>query len=81
MTGLGKIAQDDEMIESTVAQRRNLDSERMRFETQEQRVAREVSALTIQLKKQNVVGFECSSDQSVLGVASVCIFCQRSICS
>ncbi|KLO13946.1 hypothetical protein SCHPADRAFT_903709 [Schizopora paradoxa] len=43
MTGLGKIAQDDEMIEFTVAQRRNLDSERMRFETQEQRLAREAA--------------------------------------
>jgi len=43
MTGLGKISQDYEMIESTVAQRRNLDSERMQFETKEQRLAREVS--------------------------------------
>ena len=42
MTGLGKISQDYAMIESTVSQRRNLDSERMRFETADQRKAREV---------------------------------------
>lgn len=41
-TGLGKASQDVEMIETTVAQRRNLDSERQRKETEEQRRAREV---------------------------------------
>ncbi|THG92821.1 hypothetical protein EW145_g8574, partial [Phellinidium pouzarii] len=39
--GLGKITQDVRMIETTVSQRRNLDSERMQFETAEQREKRE----------------------------------------
>ena len=43
LTGLGKMNQDVEMIESTVSQRRNLDSERLLRETEEQRRAREVS--------------------------------------
>lgn len=41
-TGLGKTNQDVRMIESTVSQRRELDSERMTRETEEQRRAREV---------------------------------------
>ena len=41
-TGLGKYNQDFKMIETTVAQRRNLESERMQFETTEQRLQREV---------------------------------------
>ncbi len=43
LTGLGKINQDVKMIETTVSQRRGLDSERMRKETEEQRKRREVS--------------------------------------
>ncbi|KAH9950518.1 hypothetical protein B0H21DRAFT_723656 [Amylocystis lapponica] len=41
LTGLGKANQDVRMIESTVAQRRELDSERQTKETEEQRKARE----------------------------------------
>ncbi|TDL28561.1 hypothetical protein BD410DRAFT_893550 [Rickenella mellea] len=41
LTGLGKINQDVKMIETTVSQRRGLDSERMRKETEEQRKRRE----------------------------------------
>ncbi|KZV77627.1 hypothetical protein PENSPDRAFT_645259 [Peniophora sp. CONT] len=41
LTGLGKMSQDVEMIESTVSQRRNLDSERHLRETDEQRRVRE----------------------------------------
>ncbi|KAG8220104.1 hypothetical protein J3R82DRAFT_1123 [Butyriboletus roseoflavus] len=41
LTGLGKINQDVRMIETTVSQRRELDSERQRKETQDQRKARE----------------------------------------
>ncbi|KIY45346.1 hypothetical protein FISHEDRAFT_66935 [Fistulina hepatica ATCC 64428] len=41
--GLGKISQDYQMIETTVAQRRELDSERMRRETEEQKRDREDS--------------------------------------
>ena len=41
-TGLGKTSQDFRMIETTVSQRRELDSERQRNETEEQRMAREV---------------------------------------
>lgn len=41
-TGLGKFSQDVRMIESTVSQRRELDSERQHKETEEQRRAREV---------------------------------------
>jgi len=40
-TGLGKINQDVRMIETTVAQRRGMDSERQRKETEDQRRARE----------------------------------------
>ncbi|KAI0271517.1 hypothetical protein BC834DRAFT_922277 [Gloeopeniophorella convolvens] len=40
-TGLGKTNQDFRMIETTVSQRRELDSERQRNETEEQRRARE----------------------------------------
>ncbi|ESK98429.1 g patch domain containing 8 [Moniliophthora roreri MCA 2997] len=40
-TGIGKANQDVRMIESTVSQRRELDSERQQKETQEQRQARE----------------------------------------
>ncbi|KAF8898360.1 hypothetical protein BD779DRAFT_3051 [Infundibulicybe gibba] len=41
LTGLGKINQDVRMIETTVSQRRGLDSERQRNETEDQRRARE----------------------------------------
>ncbi|SRR6266702_2158008 len=44
-TGLGKTSQDFRMIETTVSQRRELDSERQRNETEEQRKAREVSII------------------------------------
>ncbi|KIM54214.1 hypothetical protein SCLCIDRAFT_1222175 [Scleroderma citrinum Foug A] len=44
LTGLGKTNQDFRMIETTVAQRRVLDSERQRRETDDQRKAREVVA-------------------------------------
>ncbi|KAJ3870144.1 hypothetical protein EV359DRAFT_76139 [Lentinula novae-zelandiae] len=40
-TGLGKVRQDVEMIETTVSQRRGLDSERQQKETEDQRRARE----------------------------------------
>ncbi|KAJ7783524.1 G-patch-domain Zn-finger DNA-binding protein [Mycena maculata] len=40
-TGLGKMSQDVRMIETTVSQRRGLDSERMTKETEDQRRARE----------------------------------------
>ncbi|OBZ79618.1 G patch domain-containing protein 8 [Grifola frondosa] len=43
LTGLGKTNQDVRMIESTVSQRRELDSERQIKETEEQRLARENS--------------------------------------
>lgn len=46
-TGLGKVTQDFRMIETTVSQRRNLDSERMQFETAAQRQQREVCRHTI----------------------------------
>jgi hypothetical protein len=42
VTGLGKRAQDERMIETTVSQRRELDSERQIKETIEQRQWREV---------------------------------------
>ena len=45
LSGLGKYRQDFEVIETTVAQRRNLDSERMQHETDEQRQKREVRHL------------------------------------
>jgi hypothetical protein len=48
-TGLGKTSQDFRMIETTVSQRRELDSERQRNETEEQRKAREASVLSPQL--------------------------------
>ncbi|EPQ60918.1 hypothetical protein GLOTRDRAFT_113421, partial [Gloeophyllum trabeum ATCC 11539] len=43
-TGLGKVTQDVRMIETTVSQRRELDSERMTKESEEQRKAREDAA-------------------------------------
>jgi hypothetical protein len=43
LTGLGKTNQDVRMIETTVSQRRGLDSERQQKETEDQRRAREVS--------------------------------------
>lgn len=43
LTGLGKASQDVRMIESTVSQRRELDSERQTRESEEQRKAREES--------------------------------------
>jgi hypothetical protein len=42
MTGLGKTTQDFQMIETTVSQRRELDSERQQRETEEQRKHRKV---------------------------------------
>jgi hypothetical protein len=42
LTGLGKTSQDVRMIETTVAQRRGMDSERQRKENENQRRAREV---------------------------------------
>lgn len=45
MTGLGKANQDVRMIETTVSQRRELDSEKQIKETEEQRRAREVCTL------------------------------------
>ncbi|KAG2345232.1 hypothetical protein BDR05DRAFT_908547 [Suillus weaverae] len=44
LTGLGKTTQDFRMIETTVAERRKLDSERQRKETEYQRKAREDNA-------------------------------------
>ncbi|KIK71260.1 hypothetical protein GYMLUDRAFT_90240 [Collybiopsis luxurians FD-317 M1] len=44
-TGLGKGRQDAEMIETTVSQRRELDSERQQKESDEQRRVREVDAV------------------------------------
>ncbi|KAG1757889.1 hypothetical protein EDB19DRAFT_1659593 [Suillus lakei] len=44
LTGLGKTTQDFRMIETTVAERRKLDSERQRKETEDQRKAREDDA-------------------------------------
>ncbi|KAF7306709.1 hypothetical protein MIND_00462600 [Mycena indigotica] len=41
--GLGRLTQDIRMIETTVSQRRDMDSERMSRESDEQRKAREVS--------------------------------------
>lgn len=41
-TGLGKITQDVEMIETTVAQRRELDSERYAKQSKEQKRVLEV---------------------------------------
>ncbi|TFK41385.1 hypothetical protein BDQ12DRAFT_438014 [Crucibulum laeve] len=41
LTGLGKSSQDERMIETTVSQRRELDSERQIKETEDQRRARE----------------------------------------
>lgn len=43
LTGLGKTNQDVRMIETTVAQRRGMDSERQQKETENQRRAREVN--------------------------------------
>lgn len=43
LTGLGKTTLDFQMIETTVSQRRELDSERQTRETEEQRKLREVS--------------------------------------
>jgi len=48
-TGLGKTSQDFRVIETTVAQRRELDSERQRNETEEQRRAREASVTSLSL--------------------------------
>jgi hypothetical protein len=42
LTGLGKNNQDFRMIETTVSQRREMDSERQRKETEDQRKSREV---------------------------------------
>ncbi|OAX39439.1 hypothetical protein K503DRAFT_645085, partial [Rhizopogon vinicolor AM-OR11-026] len=45
LTGLGKTTQDFRMIETTVAERRKLDSERQRKETEDQRKTREASII------------------------------------
>lgn len=45
MTGLGKYGQDERMIETTVSQRRELASERILKESEEQRAEREVFRL------------------------------------
>jgi hypothetical protein len=42
MTGLGKYGQDEQMIETTVSQRRELVSERLLKESEDQRAEREV---------------------------------------
>ena len=42
MTGLGKYGQDEEMIETTVSQRRELTSERLLKESEDLRAEREV---------------------------------------
>lgn len=47
LTGLGKSSQDVRVIESTVSQRRGLDSERQTKETEDQRRAREVRILLV----------------------------------
>jgi len=47
LTGLGKINQDVRMVETTVSQRRELDSERQQRETEYQRKAREVEIYLI----------------------------------
>jgi hypothetical protein len=47
LTGLGKINQDVRMVETTVSQRRELDSERQQRETEYQRKAREVKIYLI----------------------------------
>lgn len=44
LTGLGKTSQDVRMIETTVSQRRELDSERQQKESDEQRKLREVNS-------------------------------------
>ena len=49
-TGLGKISQDVRMIETTVSQRRGLDSERQQKENEEQRRLREVRHATLTIK-------------------------------
>ena len=46
-TGLGKVTQEIRMIETVVSQRRELDSERMQRETEEQRKLREVSLINV----------------------------------
>ncbi|KAI0690698.1 hypothetical protein BC835DRAFT_1363431 [Cytidiella melzeri] len=55
-TGLGKTTQDVRVIESTVSQRRELDSERQTRETEDQRKAREDT-----VAKRNAVQSEISS--------------------
>ncbi|OJA09116.1 hypothetical protein AZE42_02577 [Rhizopogon vesiculosus] len=52
LTGLGKTTQDFRMIETTVAERRKLDSERQRKETEDQRKAREASIILAALKSE-----------------------------
>jgi len=47
LTGLGKVNQDFEMIETTVSQRRGMDSERQQRESEEQRKLREVTLVSI----------------------------------
>lgn len=47
VTGVGKTTQDVQMVETTVAQRRELESERMSRETAEQRRIRLVSSLLV----------------------------------
>ncbi|KAG8763872.1 hypothetical protein FRC11_010497 [Ceratobasidium sp. 423] len=54
--GLGRSSHDDRIIESTVSQRRELDSERMIKETEEQRKAREEAAAAKEQVKTEVKG-------------------------
>ena len=64
-TGLGKISQDVRMIETTVSQRRGLDSERQQKENEEQRRLREVrhATLIIIISFQIFLSGQCSSKE------------------
>jgi hypothetical protein len=68
LTGLGKTNQDVRMIETTVSQRRGLDSERQQKETEEQRRARQVcsSASRPCAGRLNFIptGFRCAPNSS-----------------
>ncbi len=54
-TGVGKINQDVRMIETTVSQRRELDSERQHKETEDQRRARQVCISVLSLHDRQYV--------------------------
>lgn len=53
--GLGKASQDFRVIEETVSQRRNLDSERMQFETAAQRQQREASPIPLSFTSTSII--------------------------